>query len=64
MKSQTYEEDLKKSTIDRHRPRAETMKSFLEQVQVRYGGVIPWLAGHGFGDDDVARLRAKLVVAG
>ena len=63
MSSETYEEDLKKGTIDRHRPRAETMKAFLEQVEMRYGGVIAWLAGHGFGDDDLQRLRAKLVVA-
>jgi protein-tyrosine phosphatase len=64
MGSRTYEEDLKKGTIDRHRPRAETMKAFLEQVQERYGGVVQWLAGHGFGQDDLRRLRAKLVVGG
>jgi protein-tyrosine phosphatase len=64
MGSRTYEEDLKKGTIDRHRPRAETMKAFLEQAQVRYGGVTQWLADHGFGEDDQQRLRAKLVVAG
>jgi len=64
MGSHTYEEDLKKGTIDRHRPRAETMKSFLEQVQERYGGVTQWLADHGFGDDDLQRLRAKILVEG
>jgi protein tyrosine/serine phosphatase len=64
MGSRTYEEDLKKGTIDRHRPRAETMKAFLEQVEVNFGGVTQWLAGHGFGDDDLRRLRAKLVVEG
>jgi protein-tyrosine phosphatase len=64
MTSETYVEDLRKSTVDRHRPRPETMKAFLEQVQVRYGGVTQWLADHGFGHDDLRRLRAKLVVAG
>ncbi len=64
MKSPTYQEDLRKSTVDRHRPRAETMKLFLEQVEARCGGVTQWLADHGFGDDDVQRLRTKLVVAG
>jgi protein tyrosine/serine phosphatase len=64
MGSRTYEGDLKDSAIDRHRPRAETMKAFLEQVTVRWGGVTGWLGDHGFGADDVARLRAKLVVAG
>jgi protein-tyrosine phosphatase len=62
MGSRTYEGDLKGSAIDRHRPRSETMKAFLEQVETRYGGVRPWLADHGFGPDDVERLRAKLVV--
>jgi protein tyrosine/serine phosphatase len=64
MGSKTYEEDLKKSAIDRHRPRAETMKAFLEQVQVHHGSVTGWLADHGFGDEDLRRLRAKLVVKG
>ena len=44
-------------------PRPETMKAFLEQVEARYGGVTQWLAGHGFGPEDLERLRAKLVVA-
>jgi len=61
MSSTTYEEDLKGSEIDRHRPRPETMKALLEQVEVRYGGVTRWLASHGFGPDDLERLRARLV---
>ena len=60
-RSRTYEGDLKGSEIDRHRPRPETMKAFLEQVQVRYGGVTQWLADHGFGEADLERLRARLV---
>lgn len=42
-------------------PRAETMVAFLEQVDVRYGGVLAWLSDHGFGADDVRMLRAKLL---
>ena len=61
MGSATYESDLKDSQIDRHRPRPETMKAFLEQVEARYGGVIQWLADHGFGPEDLGRLRARLV---
>jgi protein-tyrosine phosphatase len=64
MRSRTYEGDLKGSAIDRHRPHAETMKAFLEQLSVRCGGVTEWLRDHDFGADDMARLRAKLVVAG
>jgi protein-tyrosine phosphatase len=36
------------------------MTAFLEQVRARYGGVTRWLAGHGFGRDDLNLLRAKL----
>jgi hypothetical protein len=36
------------------------MTAFLEQVRARYGGVTRWLAGHGFGRDDLDRLHAKL----
>ena len=59
--SQTYESDLKGSAIDRHRPRPETMKSFLSQVEARYGGVVQWLADQGLGTGDLQRLRAKLL---
>jgi protein tyrosine/serine phosphatase len=61
MSSRTYESDLKDSEVDRHRPRPETMKALLEQIEARYGGVITWLADHGFGEDDLERLRARLV---
>jgi len=63
MSSSTYEGDLKGSDIDRHRPRPETMKAFLEQVEARYGGVTQWLGDHGFGQADLERLRARLVTA-
>jgi len=63
MRSPTYEGDLKDSAIDRHRPRPETMKAFLAQVQARYGGVTQWLVGHGFGEQDLRRLRAKLLAS-
>ena len=49
------------SEVDRHRPRPETMKALLEQVEVRYGGVTQWLASHGFAAADLERLRARLV---
>lgn len=62
-RSHTYESDLKDTAIDRHRPRPETMKAFLAQVQARYGGVTKWLAEHSFGDEDVRRLRAKLLAS-
>jgi len=59
--SPTYADDIDRLPADAHRPRAETMAAFLEQVDVRYGGVIAWLTGHGFGEEEVRRLRTSLL---
>jgi len=53
--SPTYAGDIHVEQTDRHRPRAETMERVLELVDVP-----GWLAGHGFGEGDVAALRARL----
>lgn len=58
--SETYREDVERKTIDEHRPRAESMERFLAEVDARYGGVEAYLQRHGFGPDEVERLRAKL----
>jgi protein tyrosine/serine phosphatase len=59
--SPTYAEDLDDRPPDAHRPRAATMERFLETLDERAGGPLGWLAKAGFGPDDVARLRARLV---
>ena len=59
-RSRTYSADVSSRPVQAHLPRAETMKSFLEQLHVRYGGLPRWLAGHGFADDELSQLRAKL----
>jgi protein-tyrosine phosphatase len=59
-RSPTYASDLNSKPAESHRPRPETMAAFLEQMDSRYGGVARWLAAHGFGDDDLRLLRAKL----
>jgi protein-tyrosine phosphatase len=59
-RSRTYAGDVTSRPVQAHLPRAETMKSFLEQLHVRYGGLPRWLADNGFADDESARLRAKL----
>jgi protein tyrosine/serine phosphatase len=59
-RSRTYADDVSSRPVQAHLPRAETMKSFLEQLHVRYGGLPRWLAGNGFADHEVALLRAKL----
>ncbi|PXY27939.1 tyrosine-protein phosphatase [Prauserella muralis] len=58
--SATYAEDVDRVTLDKHRPRPESMAAFLDQIDARYGGVHSWLAEHGFGDDDMGRLHGKL----
>lgn len=59
--SPTYADDVDKLPAEEHRPRAETMHGFLERLDADHGGVLGWLAGHGFGRDDVALLRDKLL---
>lgn len=45
----------------RHRPKAITMERFLDGLTQEAGGVGPWLAAHGWTDDDHAALRRKLL---
>jgi protein tyrosine/serine phosphatase len=59
-RSKTYAEDVSTRPVQAHLPRPETMRAFLEQLDVRYGGLPRWLAGHSFADDELSRLRAKL----
>jgi protein tyrosine/serine phosphatase len=61
--SKTYGADIDKEPAEAHMPRAETMTVFLDQVDSRYGGVLRWLSDRGFGADDVASLRVKLLAA-
>jgi protein-tyrosine phosphatase len=61
--SSTYADDInsRPNAVEDDAPRAQTMVAFLEQLDVRYGGVPRWLSRHGFGPRDVGGLRAKLV---
>ena len=59
-RSPTYARDIDSVPADAHRPRAETMAAFLEQMDSRYGGVDRWLTEHGLGDGELDLLRAKL----
>ncbi|WP_028661823.1 tyrosine-protein phosphatase [Saccharomonospora saliphila] len=58
--SPTYAGDVDSVPEDRHRPRAETMEAFLEQVDRRHGGVLDVLARNGFTDDEAETLYRKL----
>jgi protein-tyrosine phosphatase len=59
-RSPTYARDIDSLSADAHRPRAETMAAFLEQMDSRYGGVDRWLTEHGLSDGELDLLRAKL----
>ena len=61
-RSRTYARDIDRQPAVPHLARAETMAAFLEQMDARHGGVVRWLADHGFGDDDLDLLRVKLFV--
>ena len=62
-RSRLYARDVDSKPADLQRPRPETMTAFLGQMDARFGGVVPWLAGHGFGDGDLRALRVKLRAA-
>jgi len=61
--STTYSGDInsRPNAVEDDAPRAQTMVAFLQQLDERYGGVLQWLAEHGFGPGEVAALRAQLV---
>lgn len=59
-RSRLYSRDINSKPADLHRPRPGTMTAFLEQMDARYGGVVPWLTDHGFSADDLHVLRVKL----
>jgi protein-tyrosine phosphatase len=53
--------ELALSAAVKHRPKAITMERFLDALTREAGGVGPWLAAHGWTDDDRAALRHKLL---
>ena len=59
--SPTYASDLDGSPADVHRPRPETLRRFFEVLDQGSGGPLGWLRTAGFGPDEVADLRARLV---
>ena len=59
-RSPAYARDVDSKPAGAHQPQASSMAAFLDQLTARYGGAAAWLAGHGFGADDTARLHAKL----
>src|SRR6202012_4393035 len=60
----TYSADINRKSDDPHKPRPETMAAFLAEVDTRYGGAAAWLTAHGLSDEDLTRLRDKLLTPG
>jgi len=60
-RSPTYARDIDSVPADSHRPHAKTMAAFLEQMDVRYGGVARWLTDHGLTAGELGLLRTKLL---
>ena len=58
-RSRLYARDIDSKPADLHRPRSETMTAFLEQMDARYGGVVPWLTDHGFSAARPARAARQ-----
>lgn len=58
-RSTTYAGGL--GTADHHRPRAETMITFLAVLEREFGGPSGWLESVGFGAAERQLLRARLV---
>jgi protein-tyrosine phosphatase len=59
--SSTYAADPALGDVDRHRPRAETIESFLDELDAEDGGAEGWLRAHGWTDADQAALVSRLV---
>jgi protein-tyrosine phosphatase len=59
-RSKMYGKDVGSRPVRAHNVRGESMKAFLEQLTVRYGGLRAWLEANGFDGGELGRLRAKL----
>lgn len=59
--STTYAGDLPPESIDKHRPRADTMARLLDALDDAFGGPRQWLRRHGWSETDADRLRAHLL---
>ncbi len=62
-RSRTYATDMTGRPVSAHAPRAKSMRAFLTQLDVRYGGAAGWLADVGFAAGELSLLRAKLTQA-
>lgn len=59
--SPTYAADVDNIPAHEHDPRPEIMSRFLAHLDRNHGGPLGWLTVHGFTEEDVTRLRRKLL---
>jgi protein-tyrosine phosphatase len=59
--SPTYEADIERAGMDRHKPRPESMERFLDGMDELHGGIPAWLRRNGWTDEDAAALREQLL---
>jgi protein tyrosine/serine phosphatase len=57
----TQTRELALAAAVKHRPKAITMERFLDALTEQAGGVRPWLAAHGWTENDHAALQRKLL---
>ncbi len=55
-----YRDSLSRQTVAQQTPRPETMRLLLGALDDHYGGVLGWLTGQGWTNDDTDALHAKL----
>ncbi len=56
-----YAQGLAGRTIDEQRPTAASMEAILRTLSEQHGGATEWLREHGWTDEDINRLRSRLV---
>lgn len=59
--SRTYANDISLKSIDKHRPRADTMRNALAAIDEQHGSASTWLRAHGWTDADSDALRQHLL---
>ncbi|MCG5219222.1 tyrosine-protein phosphatase [Streptosporangium sp. KLBMP 9127] len=60
-RSDTYRADLDPRSASEHLPRAQYIERFFNVLDARDGGVLRWLAQHGWTGSDTEAIRAKLL---
>jgi protein-tyrosine phosphatase len=59
--SPTYAADVDNVPAHEHDPRPEIMQRFLIRLDEEHGGPLAWLATNGFDEQDIVRLKTKLL---